>query len=258
MPNSAGIKRNLTCGLCSKRNYHDYEENNFEPLPCAGDTKFQLGSVVNARPFSCSLYTFLTDSAARIQGQAEWSCQTLLLKGLLPRKQDCLSNQDLTSFGFLNCLIMSNSSNKMGENRLASRRKQGYTQKKAESVEDVLRNPTILPLGLISEAMDLTVTRHHLAWGMVLCSSQYASGVIITSHMLKLLCPAPRGLARVRWGWNPAKLCMPSPGPWNVDLQGVTSSNSLARGGTSFNSSAQRGSFSKLYKGASWSPRHYM
>lgn len=86
VPNSAGIKRNLTHGLRSKRNYHDCEENNFEPLPCAGDTKFQLGSVVNTRPFSCFLYTFLTDSAARIQGQAEWSCQTLPLKGLAPKE----------------------------------------------------------------------------------------------------------------------------------------------------------------------------
>lgn len=57
---------------------------------------------------------------------------------------------------------MSNSSYKMNENRLASGRKQGYTRRKVESVKDELYNSTVMYLGLISDAMDLTTALHSL------------------------------------------------------------------------------------------------
>lgn len=70
--------------------------------------KFQLESVVNTRPFSCSLYTFFIDSAARIQGQG-WMVLPDSASQRSCSQGNNLSNQDLTGFGFLNCPTVSNS-----------------------------------------------------------------------------------------------------------------------------------------------------
>lgn len=173
----------------------------------------------------------------------------LSLSKVLLSKIACLIRTCLALASWTACLYPI-PSGKMGENRDASE----GSRKRMKNVEDKLHKSTILHLTLIPEAKDLITMLFSLAWITVL----YTSDVMRATHVLKHLHPAQMGLPRVGVELKSAKLCWPSPGPWSIDLERLTSSHSLARGGTFFNSSAQRGSFSNLYKGTCWSPKHYI
>ena len=82
-----------------------------------------------------------------------------------------LPNQDLTGFGFLDCLAVSNSFRE-DEGELGCFKEETEKEKhqrRMEGVEDKLYNSTILYLGLIPEAMDLTTMRHrpHKSFGFM-------------------------------------------------------------------------------------------
>lgn len=130
--------------------------------------KFQSGSVVNTRSFCCFLYTFSIDWGARIQSQG-W----MVLPDSASRRShsqgNSLPNQDLTGFGFLNCLAVSNPFRE-DEGELGCFKEETEKEKhqrRMEGVEDKLYNSTILYLGLIPEAMDLTTMLHrpHKSFG---------------------------------------------------------------------------------------------
>lgn len=102
------------------------------------------------------LPTISIDWGARIQSQ-DW----MVLPDSASRSHsqgNSLPNQDLTSFGFLNCLTVSNSFRE-DEGELGCFKEETEKEKhqrRMEGVEDKFYNSTILYLGLIPDAMDLT------------------------------------------------------------------------------------------------------
>ena len=199
----------------------------FEPLPCAGDMKFQLGSVVNTRPFSWFPYTFSIDWAARIQGRG-W----MVLPDSASRRScsqgNSASNQDWTGFGFLSCLCPI-PSDKMRESRGASRRiwRKGKHRRREESVEDKLYNSTILypvwvqrPWIFFSLFCPWPQRGHGFNHYATQASQELWFYGAFTMHQMwswpptcLSTCAWHKGAFQgCEWGWKPAKLCLPSPG----------------------------------------------
>lgn len=163
VPNIAGIKRNLTHGLYS------WKKLNKTILSFYRVRGYEISVRVNkwVQGHTSALCTHFLWFSARIQGQG-W-----VLPPDSPFWRSCsqgysLSNQDLTNFGFLNGLIVSNCFIQAGREQACFKEEAGMHRRRVESVEDKLYNATVLHLGLISEALGLTTTLHSLTSAVVL------------------------------------------------------------------------------------------
>lgn len=172
---------------------------------------------MNTRPFSCSLYRFSIDSGGRMQGQG-W----MVLPDSPSRRSgsqgNSLSNPDLTSFRFLNCLTVQFLQTGRARAGMLQGRSKG-AQESGKHWEQTLQfnNSNSRP-----DSMDLITTLHSFTWAVVLW--------IFTSiwhhratHMLKHLCLAQRGLSRISMGLKSSPAPLPSPESWCIDLEGVAS-----------------------------------
>lgn len=190
--------------------------------------KFQLGSVVNTRPFSCLPYTFSIDWAPEFEARAERSCQTLPLEGLAPKETVCLvsTGQALASWAAWLCPIPSD---KMRESRDASRRRwrKGKHRRKVESVWRQTWQLSNSISSLSPEAMDFfslfcpwPQRGHGFNHYAIQASQELWFYGAFTMHQMwswpptcLSSCAWHKGAFQgCEWGWQPAKLCLPSPG----------------------------------------------
>lgn len=123
-----------------------------------GIWNFQLGSVVNTKPFSCFLYTFSIDWGARIQSQGWMARQLCLSKTSLPRKQSSLIRtwQALASSTARLCQFLQRRWGRAGMPQGGNGEEKH--QRRMEGVKDKFYNSTnsISRSGDSTDAVDLT------------------------------------------------------------------------------------------------------
>lgn len=153
VPNITGIKRDLTHGFFSWKKQNKIILSSYRMWEY--EISVRVNKWVQCHTFApCTHFLWFS---ARIQGQG-W-----VIPPDCPSWRSCsqgysLSNQNLTNFGFLNGLIVSNCFIQVGWEQACFKEEVGMHRRRVESVEDKLYNFTVLHLGLISEVLGLTTT----------------------------------------------------------------------------------------------------
>lgn len=190
--------------------------------------KFQLGSVVYTRPFSCLPYTFSIDWAAGIRGWG-WMVLPDSASQRSCSQGNSVSNQHWTGFGFLSCLTMSNSfrQDEGEQGCFKEEMEKGEAQKESgECWRQTLQlNSSISSLS--PEAMDFfslfcpwPQRGHGFNHYATQASQELWFYGAFTMHQMwswpptcLSSCAWHKGAFQgCEWGWQPAKLCLPSPG----------------------------------------------